>query len=236
MILAGIDFETTSLDIPTLRVAEVGLVLWDTDLDAPVSVRGFLVDTGDTVWSEEAMAANGLSSALCEKYGVNDVAACKAVLATVDKADVVVAHYGENFDHKILTQWASRHGFTVSEKLWIDTSTDLAVDAHSSSRLSYMAADHGILNQMGHRAVFDVVVMMQVLAQYELNDVIATAKSPHILVRATLSYDDRDLAKARKYHWEKEYKVWCKTIRECDFEQEQKEAPFPVDVITLGVK
>src|ERR1700738_3362936 len=163
MILLGLDFESTSLDIQTLCVAEVGLCLWDTEIGdgGPVSVRGFLVDTGDVIWEEGAMKANGLSAELCKKYGVSSVVALKAVLTAVDKADIVVAHCGENFDRKVLAQWASRHELTVPEKLWIDTSTDLAVDAHSSSRLTYMAADHGILNQMGHRAVFDVVTMMQ---------------------------------------------------------------------------
>jgi hypothetical protein len=51
MILCGLDFETTGLQIGKVGITEVGLVRWDTELGAPIQMTGFLVDPPkDAIW------------------------------------------------------------------------------------------------------------------------------------------------------------------------------------------
>jgi hypothetical protein len=45
-----------------------------------------------------------------------------------------------------------------------------------------------------------------------------------------VKYDQRELAKERKYSWDGEKKIWVKQIKELDLAKE-KEASFPVLIL-----
>ena len=233
MLLSGLDFETSGLTIGKVGVTEVGIVLWDTDLRAPIKIDGYLVDPGsDAVWEPGVEKINGLTPEICTKYGIQDDKALRQFLFWYKMADVAVAHNGSVFDRLILKHWAEKYGLDwQSDKLWIDTKCDLDVPAHNSTRLTYMAADHNFLNPFPHRAMFDVMTMMKVLDSYDLNQVLTVAKSPTLTVRAMVNYETRELAKSRGYHWQADTKIWTMSVKECFLEREREASKFSIEVI-----
>jgi DNA polymerase-3 subunit epsilon len=248
MLICGIDFETTGLNIPTIGVTEVGLVLWDTDLHAPIKLFGTLVDPGSyAVWEPGAEEVNNLTPELCDKYGMEDEKALKYVLSWYGSADVACAHNGNFFDRPLLDKWAERYGFdSQRNKLWIDTFIDIERPKKGSGRLGYMAADHGFLNPFPHRAMFDVMTMMTILMapdvskappKYDLNAIQEIAKSPTRVVKAVVSFEKKELAKARGYRGIYEngnFVRWELEIKECNLEKEREAARlagFEIEVI-----
>lgn len=235
MLILGKDYETTGLDPQVHSVNEAGMVLWDTDLHAPIKVMGFLVDPGpNAVWDPITTKITGITPELCAKYGYQDERALRQIIAWYEQADMICAHNGTRFDHPFFDAWCARYGYTVQPKLWLDTNTDIELgelDFKKSRKLTYMAADHQFLNPFPHRAVFDVMTMLKVLDQHDLERVIYLAKQPVVDVQALVSYDDRELAKARGYRWYPEQKLWVMTMKECFVEKEREEAGFPIKVL-----
>ena len=113
---------------------------------------------------------------------------------------------------------------------WIDTRFDIPYPKQMFIRnAEYVEAQHSLVNPFPHRAVFDVMTMLQLLAKYDIQEVAARSKSPTILVKAQVSKDDREKAKQRGYRWEKETTSWVKHIKEIDLETERADAGFQVD-------
>src|SRR5208282_1970744 len=241
MLILGKDYETTGLDPDVHSVTEVGMVLWDTDLRAPIKIMGFLVDPGpNAVWDPVVLQINpSITPELCAKYGYQSERALKQILSWYQPADVACAHNGTRFDRLFFNAWCQRHGYDPEpNKLWIDTNTDIELPfpEKMSRKLSYMAADHSFLNPFPHRAVFDVMTMFRILDQYDLDRVLYLAKQPNVNLQALVSYDDKDLAKARGYRWQEDpsnpggKKIWMQTIKECFLEEEKTNAGFPVRI------
>ena len=239
MLLAGIDFESSGLQIDKVSILEVGLVLWDTDLHLPVNASGFLVDPGlDAFWEPGVEKINGLSPAICSRYGIPDEKAVRQTLHWYRMADAAVAHNGPEFDRPLLRRWAKKYGLDWQpDKLWIDTKCDLEIPAHNSTRLTYMATDHGFLNPFPHRAMFDVFTMMKILDSYDINKVVEVAKSPTLKVRALVTFDERELARNRGFHSEYDngnFVAWTMSVKKCYLERERdacRTAGFEIEVM-----
>ncbi len=241
MLILGTDFETSGLDEKKSAITEVGMVLWDSELRAPVKVMGYLVNPwSNCFWDPVTLLINGITPELCEKYGYEDERALKQYLLWYQLADVACAHNGNRFDRPFFNTWCARYGYDSNpDKTWIDTNTDIELGAleHKMSRkLTYMAADCQFLNPFPHRAVFDVMTMLKILDGHNLERVLYLAKQPTIFIQALVSYDNRELAKARGYRWVEDprsssNKIWAQSIKECFLEKEKTEAGFPVEVI-----
>jgi DNA polymerase-3 subunit epsilon len=240
MLILGIDFETTGLDPFVHSVTEIGMVLWETEIHAPIKVFGYLVDPGEqAVWDPEVLAITGITPKVCKKYGYPYERALKQVLSWYQGADMACAHNGTRFDRPFFNAWCKKFGYDPEpDKLWLDTNTDIELPFPNkmSRKLTYMAADHAFLNPFPHRAVFDVMTMLKVLDQYDLERVIFLAKQPTITVQAIVSFDNRDLAKARGYRADydenKKFRAWLMNIKECFLEKEKSEAGFPIKVVS----
>lgn len=230
MLILGIDMETTGLHVATIGVTEVGLVLWDTGLRAPVKVYGFLVDPGPVVWEEGVEKVNGLTPQVCALHGMEDERAFRMVLSWYDGADVACAHNGAAFDRLVLEAWAARLGRSEDfdrGKVWIDTMTDIETPERRSTRLTYMAADHGFLNPFPHRAALDVLTMLKVLDAHDLAAVMEMAKSPTVRVKALVTFDQKDLAKERGYHAVYEdgrFRHWEMSLKQIRLDAEREAA------------
>lgn len=242
MRLIGLDLETTGLNTGEDRITELGIVLWDSDEKAPILMRQyFLIDDGireklknpDTVAMIKRVC--GLTPSILEEFGLVPGMALAELeyLCKDHKPDFVVAHNGENFDRPFTYAELTRHSVTSDNFRrvpWLDTRADIPFASEPESRkLKHLALDCGFINPFAHRAVFDVLTMLRVLSHYPLEDVIAYSKVPFITVRAVVSYDDREKAKARRYSWEKlgervYQKQWIKKLKLDKLEQEQKEA------------
>ena len=228
MKILGCDTETTGLDPKKDRITEIGLVLYDSESATPVRISGFLVQTGAAI-SEEITRLTGITQEAVAEYGVPAAQAIAAVYSMVGKADYLCAHNAP-FDRDFLNAECERQGKAPLVLPWIDTRTDLPKEAYQkgkSASLKYLCADHGFL-YLAHRAVNDVLAMLELLSRYDLDKVIKRAQTPNVNVRAVVSFDDRQLAKERGYYWKPELKLWVKPLKADEVNEEKLKAPFPV--------
>lgn len=229
MKILGLDYETTGLDPKKDFITEAGLVLWDSDSRQPVRITGFLMKTPAPV-STEIEQITGITNTLLGAYGVDPKPALVAMLGMIAQADFICAHNGKDFDKIFLESECARQGRELQTVPWIDTLTDLPHAAYQrgkSKALKYMACDHGFVYP-AHRAVNDVLAMFEILAQYDLVEVIKRAQTPNVQVRAVVSFDERLLAKERGYYWKPEQKLWVKPLKADEVDAEKLSAPFPV--------
>jgi DNA polymerase-3 subunit epsilon len=198
---------------------------------------GYIVNPGpDAAWDPGVFHINKLTPEICAKDGYEYSRAAKQFFLWYQDADAVVAHNGTRMEKPFVNVWGDRFGYDPQpDKLWIDTSTDIPFPDKMSRHLTYLAADHNFLNPFPHTALFDVMTMLVILDQYPLDEVIRLAKSPSIAVKALVSYDDRELAKARGYRAEYndkgKFMHWRLIIKECFLERERNEAGFPIEII-----
>jgi DNA polymerase-3 subunit epsilon len=244
MRLLGLDFEATDKTPDTARITEMGVVLWETDGNRPlVTVGTFLYDKQTYgPLSEEVKRITGITDEMLEEFGTLPGpnlqwldSFCKG-----HRVDYIVAHNGGNFDRPLLYAELDRLALACPQLRtlpWLDTLSDIPFASEPDSRkLKYLAGDHGFLNPFAHRAVFDVLTMMKVLSHYDIQKVIEYSKIPVLTIRAVVSFDQKELAKERKYRWEnlgdrKYPKCWVKEIRENKLEEEIANSPFKVVVL-----
>lgn len=227
-LILGLDTETQGLDATKDRVTEWGLVLWDSVTKQPVRMSGFLVKVPGGV-SSEIEKLTGITNEMLEKYGVEPASALKAVSGMAGQADFICAHNAE-FDRGFYEAEYKRMNIVPYTRPWIDTRTDLPHAAYQlgkSASLKYLAADHGFVYP-AHRAVNDVLAMLEILGRYDLDETIKRAQTPNVQVRAVVSFDDRLLAKERGYYWKPESKLWIKPLKANEVDAEKEAAPFPV--------
>lgn len=243
MRLLGLDVETTGLKPETDLITEVGLVLWETDRHAPLVVQSFylnwaFLENDNFIISEEVTKATGIRREDCLEFGKHPLAGLGTFHELASSCEAIVAHNGELFDRLFVNSWQRRisayQGFSVSadEKLWVDTQNDLDFPEEMVSRkLTYLAADHGFLNPFAHRAVFDVLTMMRILDRYDPESYLHSARQPTVVLQALVSYDDRELAKERRFRWDSPKKRWIRSIKKHKIEAER--FPFPVQEVML---
>jgi DNA polymerase III alpha subunit (gram-positive type) len=250
MRLLGIDFETTGLDGMQDRITEIGISLWDTDPEPRplVSAGYFFFDPDFPPITEEITRITGITRPMLEEFGLHPKVNLEWLEGFVakHKVDYLVAHNCENLDKIILKQELLRHGVAhpnlqALAKKWIDTMGDLPLPykvGNGGLQLKYMASDHGLppMGKLTHRAMFDVLQMMQIITQYKIEDVLAWRAKPSIIIRAVVPHPrqdngkGKDLAKAAGFRWQevdgKTYDLcWVKKIKEDQFEEEKKKLP-----------
>lgn len=238
MILAGVDFETTGLDLNSLRVIEIGAALWDTDRRAPVALFSKFVKLpeGEKV-PAEITAINGIIDDDLLFFGSDHSRAFSQLVAFLAIADYLVGHNALEFDRPILLRDLQKFApdpkiDRVRKAKWVDTSVDVPYPKGITTRkLEFLCASHGFLNPFSHRAIFDVVSTLKLLSQYPLDQVLELAAQPNIRIWAGVSFDEKQKAKDRGYRWDKEQKIWTKTIKACHLEEERAGVEFAVNVI-----
>jgi DNA polymerase-3 subunit epsilon len=235
MIVLGIDFETTGLNPDADRVIEVGAVTWDTNTAMPLRLFSeFLWEPGLVV-SEEVTAIHGITYDLLADYGRPYVSVFTVVADFMPEVEAVVGHNCTDFDKRFWEAECKRYGIQVQSKTWIDTAMDLKYPEHITTRkLMHLAAEHGFLNTFSHRAIFDVMTMLQIFQKYDPVAALEYAKQPMMLVQALVSYDDREKAKARGYRWQAETKRWLKPMRLPDVAVEKAECGFKIQEVENG--
>lgn len=235
MKLIGIDFETNGPEPTVCDITEIAWVLYDTHFGEVPVVSYCALNCNVQEMDPVAEKITGISVKRCKEYGVpRDV--IKEVLRTaIDKyqPDYMVAHNAHGFDRIILERLVT---CTVP---WIDTMEDLPSETYErlgTRTLEYMAAKSGFLNPFPHAALPDVMTMMKILFADDLMEVIERSKIPTVTIMADVTFQQKDLAKARGYYWEnirgKKYpKKWVKRMKKDEVEVEKSEAPFNVAII-----
>lgn len=243
MLVLGLDFETTGLDTSTDEITEVGAVLFETATRTPLRIISTLVCHEDQKpLTPDLEALTGLTNQILEDYGIWPPGALdelREVMVTPGLV-AVVAHNGTTFDKPLLEAQAKRWEVTLPVLPWIDTSVDVEYPkAIQTRKLTHLAAEHGFVNPFAHRAVFDVMTMLNVLCRYDVAAVLEMSKQPSITLRAMTEkpWEDggksTDAAKARGYRWNGECKMWLRVVKAPHVAQEIASAPF--QVVELGV-
>ncbi len=237
-LILGVDFETTwhtPVDPKIARITEIGAVLWDVEEESPIMMFNTLVyaDNYPEI-PPEGVALNGISTELLKKYGALPSVAFGNLNSLMTKADYVMAHNGTDFDKIVYESELPRVGKELVQKPWIDTRIDVPYAEHIKTRkLTHLAADHGFANPFAHRALFDVMTMLRVASEYDMNEVIELSKQPTVEIVANVSFQDKDLAKARGYQWDGDRKKWIKKMKQGFAAKEAEEAPFIVNIKEL---
>lgn len=225
MLLLSLDFETTGLDPNSDRVIEVGAVLYSTAQDQQLMTQGYLVDHEIPI-PPEITKITGIRKGMIDKFGLSSKTGLTMLLNMVDMCEAIIGQNIIDFDIPFLRNWVLREKEIFSDRLLIDTKTDLP--GVEPKHLGYMAADAGFLNPFPHRAVSDCMTVLRLASMHNIDDIVARAKSPRVTIQANVDYDTNAQAKKRGYKWEPDRKVWYKVVKEMDLELEAKEAPFDI--------
>lgn len=234
MLLLGLDLETTGLDTAQDRIIEIGLVVYDSSADKMLDMVNLLVqqDLASPEAVKVAAEVAGLSQADLSRRGLPPAEVLSVTADYMAGTAAVVAHNGTLFDKVLLAVEFKRHGIAMPDKVWIDTCLDLPYPPKVSTRkLTYLAVEHGFMNPFPHRAIFDVITMLQVLRQYDVDLALDSAQQPTLAVQALTNYDQRDLAKAAGFYWRAERKAWIKAVKANKLEELRAAVKFQIKVL-----
>jgi len=230
--ILGLDFETTGIDGTQCRVLEIGAVVWDTELKKPLAIQSEIIyPEGLTEIPLESEKVHGISMETLKTYGTDGKTGFLRLIELLKTCEYVVAHNAP-FEQSFLINEIENYGieFDAKKIKWIDTMSDIAYPEDVQTRkLTYLAAEHGILNSHSHRAVTDVLAMLGILAQYPFEEIVFRSQSPTIQVVAKVSFDEKDKAKNLGFYWNPKNKTWFKEFKEMDLEGKN----FPFEIETL---
>lgn len=232
MILLSLDFETTGLDFEKDRIIEIGAVLFSTGQKKCLDSFGRLVKT-DVPITPEITGITSIHPSAVEKFGYDQEESYDILDYMIDSCDAIVGHNVLRFDKRMLYSWANRLEKLPLEKLWIDTMID--IKGHEGKKLTYLAADHGIINHFPHSALADAETVLTIVEKYEINDLVKRANTPTIGVQAHQSRGNNDQAKKLKFRWNPELKIWFKLIKETDLDELVNSVSFKLSVLDKDV-
>lgn len=226
MIVLGYDLESTGLLVNEDRIIEVGAVLYDTDLRAPLEIFNSFVrpEYDNYRMSQAYVSPTGIKGEWLLKYGTSLPEALGHVQKMIATGDpvAIVAHNGIGFDKPLTIAELARHqivGHSLETAHWVDTRQDLPFEKEPTSRkLVHLAADVGVLNPFQHRAIFDVMTMLRLLDNFKFADVLENSRQPLVTLRALVTYEmekERQGAKELRYSYSgPPKKIWTKQVRE----------------------
>lgn len=211
MLIVGIDTETTGLNPVEDRIAEIGAVLWDVSHSTPVAFFHRFIRQ-DKPLPELITEITGLTHSLLNKYGTDEGSALRELAEFIGGVQWLCAHNAP-FDKGMLDHAYLRQGLFIPDTQWIDTTVDVPYPVRFKNKnLIGLAAEHGFLNPFPHRAVTDVLTMLTILSKYDINQIIANAQEPKVLLWAKTTYKEKDKAKAAGFYYNSEKKMWFKQV------------------------
>ena len=246
-LICGLDLETTGLDAETCHITELGYIVKQTYTKKPMIMVSQLCYDETTYGKEpvptEITELTGITNDLLLGWGEPIGSVLSHFLTVTREVDFFVAHNGHNFDRPFLLRKlkeylpdADQTHPVFNPAKWLDSQADIEHKGRSNS-LSYVAADMGFLNPFPHSALFDVATMLKIVERFDFAAIVERAKIPWVVVQAHVSYDNRELAKARRYRWEepgngKKYqKSWVKMLKADKVDAEAELPGFKVSVL-----
>jgi len=229
MILCSLDFETTGLSAEKDRVIEIGAILYSSGQKRCLDSFGRFVKS-DVPISAETTNLTGIHQNSLDRFGWPEEDSFEILRDMIGQSDAVIGHNIIRFDMPMLRGWARRLGKEkeIPDVLLIDTMTDLP--GVEGNKLSYLAADHKILNYFPHSALADCQTVLTVLEAHDFEKVVERAKTPSLVLVAHTQYSENHLVKAAKFRWCPPRKQWWKSVKECDVEKLMDSVQFRVTI------
>ncbi|OIQ20546.1 MAG: hypothetical protein BM556_00975 [Bacteriovorax sp. MedPE-SWde] len=237
MLILGIDLEGMSEDLVGNgvnlnldRVTEIGAVLWDTRIDAPIQIFSELTKERDMLpLSEEVIELTGIDEQLLVDHGLKGDEirdALEKLSLLMKRADFLMAHNGEKYDKPMLGAMYKRFGLVMPEKTWIDTQEDIEYPRKISHKsMAALEHAHGFINPFPHRAVTDVLSMLKIASHYDYKRMARLASSPKVKIVANLRAPNwKDKGQVEKFNkvknkvsrarfrWDASSKEWYKIV------------------------
>jgi DNA polymerase-3 subunit epsilon len=210
----ALDFETTGLDLVNDRILEIGYIRFaDKSI---IDMRSFLIHQDEKVLTPGAQKVSSFNIGMVNTYGYAEEPSIRTLSKAMESVDYILAHNGRSYDKIMYENACKRLGLTPVEKLWVDTMEDIPFDEYKfSKKLVYLAADHNFLNPYPHRAVTDVLTMLQIYFKYDEDEAIKMALAPTVKIFALdLPFSKKDLAKDRGYKWDADARIWSLTMKD----------------------
>lgn len=223
MKILFLDFEATDKDVNTARITQVAYSYYDQETKKELYHYSSLVSPeGDYEFNEVAQKITGLSKEQCDVYGLSLKLVNDLMMKFMSRSDYLVAHNLHSYDLPLYKNEMKRIGVEDYQlPALIDTRFDVPWPDHIETRkLTYLAAEFGFVNPSAHSARHDVDLMAKMFFMFPFEKIVERSKSPQVWVRANVSYDDREKAKAKKFLWDGANKWWVKPIKLCDHEKE----------------
>ena len=220
-----LDTETTGLEPDTHHCIEVGAILFDVPSRAVLAQQSFLLPAE----SNAAEPINRIPAAVT-RLPQPWKEALRWFQNLLDAADVLVAHNAA-FDR----QWFGRGELPAVAQPWLCSMEDMRwpVDRQLRSRPSVrdLALAYGVPVWAAHRALTDCTYLAEVFARCDdLEQLLLQGLEPRQLVRAKVSYDDRQLARDAGFRWNDPIKgAWARRLSE----REIQGLSFPVVPVDL---
>jgi DNA polymerase III epsilon subunit-like protein len=233
MIIAVFDFESTDKDPLKARITELGVLLYNTKTKRIIKQYSSLLWNPTYPLQEKIVAdMTGIYDEDLQAEGGTPQFELAKLSGILSRAEIIVGHNIRKYDLPLLKAEAARYealGSIDISGLVVDTRFDVEYPAHIQTRkLTHLAAELGLPTQGSHSALADCLMTLAILNTQDLDETIARARIPEVWIRADVAFQNRNLAKERKYTWDGENKWWVKEIKANILEQETKEAPFPV--------
>ena len=221
MIIAVLDTETTGLSVDKgAEVIEIAIAVIDTE--SQMMIRGFSTLLCPNNIPEEAEKDISLlnpaekinrikpESLLSDLSVDGDLTEAAYLL---NAADVIVAH-NASFDRPFVEAMLISRGYDLPDTPWVCSLKELNFPhATTSKKLTHLASDHGIISIGAHRAMVDVMMLVELIFKIEdLDEQMRTAKMPKnkYVVEPSRSYEIRGELKALGFKWNG--KVWSKYL------------------------
>ncbi len=241
-LICGVDVETTGLDPKEDFVTEIGAALFDPHTWEALATFSTFVKIPIEL-PQEIVKLTGITDEMLMHAPPPDEAIRK-FWKFADKATVFMAHNAE-FDKSFLTKIMDEAGAS-SALPWYCSKSD--VPTHQGkicTKLSHLALDYGLSvdGSKLHRALDDVRLMGRMLSAtgLQFSEIKVWADEPTIYLQANVTYDQKELAKAAGFSWEKcagTYapvfpKKWVKKIKQSQLAAEkEKDVGFKRTEIT----
>ena len=230
-LVVGIDFESTGLSAVDDRITEIGACLYDWESETPLKLMSTLVNP-DVSIPEEIVKLTGITDELVDLYGKPEKVAFAELHDLMSYADYAAAFNGSNFDQPFYLAACKRLDVEPSGASWVDLSSDVKWPPEIKTRnLQHLAADRGFVSPYRHRAIFDVLTMFKAASGFDFDDILARAQEPTLFVQAIVSFEEKELAKERGYHWHGQSKRWWRSWKQSDYEADKLECGFRTQLL-----
>ncbi len=232
-LILGLDLETTGLDSRIDSVTEIGAVLYDTDTNTPLKILSEIISI-NTAIPDRITTLTGITDAIITKYGRPIPEVINKLNEMSKEAEFLVIH-NASFDVSFLSEIDKALPVDCLNLKILDTMKDLPLDSiiHPSVKLPFLCATHGFLNPFSHRAIFDVLSMLKVLSNYDVKEVYARSISKDVEIISLAPFAQKDEVKGQGFRWTPDRKLWIKTVKECDFKQEEHLYEFGTSITVL---